>query len=121
MAQDYGGFASHEIEIRKGLRYPPFSRLLRVVVSCADEGLTRQNAEMLRDCAKAAMNQHQIAVQLVGAAPAPLQKLKTLWRWHLLFRAQSGVQLNRLMRVLQEISVPERIRVTFDIDPQEML
>ncbi len=121
VAQDYGGFASHEIEIRKGLRYPPFSRLLRVVVSCADEGLTRQNAEMLRDCAKAAMNQHQIAVQLVGAAPAPLQKLKTLWRWHLLFRAQSGVQLNRLMRVLQEISVPERIRVTFDIDPQEML
>jgi len=121
VAQDYIGFASHELEIRKGLRYPPFSRLLRIVVSCADENLTRKNAEMLRDCALAAINQHQIAVQLVGAAPAPLQKLKTLWRWHLLFRAPSGVQLNRLMRILQNISVPERIRVTFDIDPQEML
>jgi primosomal protein N' (replication factor Y) len=59
---------------------------------------------------------------VLGPAPAPLERLKTLWRAHLLVKSQSPSELNRAVQALLPLKgLDDRIRLTLDVDPQEML
>jgi primosomal protein N' (replication factor Y) len=59
---------------------------------------------------------------MLGPAPAPIEKVRNMWRYHILFKADSTPTLQHLMKKLKEENdAPKQIRVVFDIDPQDML
>ena len=73
------GFLVEEIARRRALRYPPFSRLVRVVTAAIDEGAAQRAAAHVR----AALEGSRL--ELLG--PAPLFKLKDRHRAMLLVKA----------------------------------
>ena len=120
--RDYLGFAAGELSNRKALRYPPFCRLLRIVSSSSDQELA--SAALLHF--KELLARHKITTRedltILGPAPAPLEKLKTQWRFHLLIKSQSAQALNHAMRMLRSVNLKSnKIKIVFDIDPQDML
>jgi len=78
---DYEGFATVELARRKKLRLPPFTRLMRLVLS--DPKVTRlQKAgaalvQALRDL----FTRHGIIARLTEPAPAPISRLRDLYRY----------------------------------------
>lgn len=120
--KDYEGFAKIELAQRQNLQYPPFSRLLRIIVSSEQEELPLPILERYRDLAQKFIDQKQLDATMLGPAPAPLQRIKNRWRWHLLCKSSSAKILNQIMKGLQRSTkVPKNLRVTFDMDPLEML
>ncbi|MHB1639991.1 MAG: replication restart helicase PriA [Candidatus Dormibacteria bacterium] len=81
---DYEGFASTELEARRLLRFPPFTRLAVLTRSATNEGLAR------RDCESEAVKLRQVAagvgVEVLGPSPAFIPKLRTLYRWQVSLR-----------------------------------
>lgn len=122
LTQDFRSFARNELAIRQQLNYPPFSRLLRIVASSQEQSLAPRNLKLLRDAALELIDKKQLNIHILGPAPAPLEKLKTLWRWHLLLRAAKSVELGIVLEELRKIKVlSNKIKLTFDLDPQDML
>lgn len=115
---DFMGFAKGELNLRKSLNYPPFCRLLRVVASSEDSELALHSLmEIKKEIPTEGFN-----VQLLGPVAAPLAKVKDRWRHHLLIKAQSARELQTVLKIAKDsASKRKNVRVTFDLDPQDML
>jgi primosomal protein N' (replication factor Y) len=127
VSHDFEGFASRELGERERPRYPPYVRLVNVVTSSPDRVLAAQGAEAAADwlrgrLARAARGGSE-SVELVGPAPAPIERLHARWRWHFLLRSKSPTALGRAARWLAEdFSLPAGdLRLALDRDPVALL
>jgi primosomal protein N' (replication factor Y) len=120
--QSYINFAKRELLSRKLLRYPPYGRMLRIVASSADKALPPSILASFKSIINQVIQKENYELELLGPTSAPLEKLKTHWRWHLMIKGQRSSELNHIMGVLKSVKLPSRkLRVTFDLDPQDML
>lgn len=82
---DYRAMYDLELEVRRGLRYPPFCRLVRLVVSGKEEnlviGYARHGVRYLKENLK--------HCEIIGPAPCPITRIKELYRWHILIKNNS--------------------------------
>lgn len=121
-AKDFAGFAQAELAIRKGHAFPPFSRILRILICAPDRNYGMRFVQALRSTVQAVIQSRGYEVTVLGPASAPIQKLRALWRWHFLLKATSPSQLNSIMKdVRKSISASTQVRVIFDMDPQDLM
>lgn len=111
---------------RQGLLYPPFARLMRILVYGRDHDQvwTRANelGRMLRPLPK--------GLQLLGPASAPYERLRNQWRVHLLIKSDraldpSGSQLHHFVggRISMDLLFgrSKGVRIKIDVDPVALL
>ena len=96
--QDYQGFAEYELATRKNLKYPPFARMLRIVVSAVDSNLAAECIREIRAKVHQAVQTEKLDIKILGPSPAPMARIKTLWRWHMILISSSPSVLNRVVR-----------------------
>ncbi len=113
---DDEAFASQEMRFRRLFHYPPFTRMVQVVVRDRNRergwGRIRSLAEAARIHALAA------GVRFSGPAPAPLERLKGQWRFQFLMRSASSADIRRLARAVVPAPTAD---VTVDVDPQDLM
>lgn len=111
---DYEGFYKEEMEFRKQQRYPPFSRLVRLVYVHRDAQRCEEEAGRMQR-----VLQQKIArlglpmIDLIGPAPAFLSRIRGQYRWHLIVRGRNQHSL------LGDLDFPLGWRV--DVDPVSLL
>ena len=111
--QDYQGFYNEEIHNRLETGQPPFSRMTRLVYSHTNAAATRREAERLSGVLKQRLEEWAYpGMRIIGPAPAPLERLRGRYRWHLVVQGPDPSQL------LDNMPMPEGWVV--DIDPQTM-
>ena len=113
--QDHPAFADAELRFRKAFRYPPYTHLLLALF--ADVELSK--AHHAAGAAFAALASAAVArdIRILGPAPAPLERLKGLWRYHLLVKAEKREAIAEAGRLLAALPDPPRL----DVDPQNLL
>lgn len=120
IASNFKGFAEQELRMREMLGYPPYQRLLRVIVGAEDKATANSIASIMAQ--RATEPCEALGITLLGPAPAPVEKVRNFWRYHILFKAQSAAKLQNLMlRLKRDVSGDKRARIVFDLDPQDML
>lgn len=125
VAHDYASFVREELEGRIDPPYPPNLRLVNIVFSGTRErdtmGLAIEGGDWIR---KLVRERASDEVTVVGAAPCPVERIKTRWRWHVLLKSESAGELTRICRYFMEkFDVPAvaGLRVTLDRDPVALL
>lgn len=113
--QDHAAFAEAELRFRRAFRYPPFSYLLLALFADAD----RARAENAARAAAAALAASPVMarLRLLGPAPAPIERIKGLWRFHLLMKADRREALREAGALLSALPEPAWL----DMDPQSLL
>ncbi len=120
--KDFLGFAKQELAARKESRFPPYSKLLRIICSSIDRQLGAAAIVQLKNTAEDFTKLRGLMINFLGPAPAPLEKLKGQYRFHLLARSDKRQELAQLMHYLKGAKIKgEAIRLAFDIDPIDML
>jgi primosomal protein N' (replication factor Y) len=120
---DYATFVAHELEARRELGYAPFGRLVAVRVDHADLRACEAAAATLAEHARALAPVRSGQVEVLGPAPAPIERVRGRFRHRLLLRGAERPALRHVAHhVLQRI---ERglggARASVDIDPVSML
>jgi len=119
---NFEGWAECELKARKLLNYPPFVRILRIVASSESQDLAHRMIEQVRDRVKSVIGTNRWSVTLLGPVPAPLSRLKGVWRWHLILKSPQASILNALLQTVQkEIKAHKEVRLIWDMDPQELM
>ena len=118
--EDYLAFAHHELKERQTLGHPPFNRLLRIVVSAEERNAAQIAAHQVGQIAHPLAGQYQVRV--LGPVAAPIEKVRKHWRFHLVVKSDSAPKLQAFMKsVRNSLHLGKDIRVTFDMDPQDMM
>ena len=120
--QDYEGFVERELDLRRELGYPPFSRLVNVRFSGVVESQVRKAAAraatFLRERAA------HVDVQVLGPAPSPLAQLRDRHRYQVLLKGRSTSGLHQLCSLLlrqRDRMCPGRVMLKLDVDPENMM
>ena len=128
VTHDFESFAEREFAERSHPAYPPYVRMINVVLSSPDQELAARAAEegaafLRATLAKAARAGALPPVDLVGPAPAPIERLHGRWRWHFLLRSTSPGALGEAARRLVHRSrLPAGdVRLALDRDPVALL
>jgi primosomal protein N' (replication factor Y) len=120
VSKDFDKFAENELKLREQLCYPPFFKMLRIIVSASEQSLALNYAASVARTAQ--LLRERFSVEVLGPAPAPIERVKTLWRYHLLLRARSAANLQHAMKQLKlRHHTKGDIRVAYDLDPHDML
>jgi len=125
VAHDYLAFAAEELAGRSSPPYPPTLFLANAVVSGTDELATADAARTLAEWTRRLIDARMAgAVEVVGAAPCPVERIKQRWRWHFLVKSSDAGSLGRLGRyVVQHGPLPSSsgLRLAWDRDPVTLL
>ena len=119
---DFRSFAARELELRRILSLPPFSRLVLVEASGEDETAVGKWMETLaRSLRPALARQGQEAL---GPLPAPIAVVARRHRVHLLCKSppESAASLRRAVSfALGAAPPPAGVRAFADVDPVDLL
>ncbi|HUE96287.1 MAG TPA: primosomal protein N', partial [Longimicrobiaceae bacterium] len=123
---DFEGFAERELDARRSPRYPPFCRLVNIVVSGRDEMATQEAAERAAQWIRGLLTKQRLTEpELIGPAPCAIERIRDRWRWHLLLKAEDPRLLGRVSRYFAErfrvTGGKHDLRVAIDRDPVALL
>jgi primosomal protein N' (replication factor Y) len=110
-------FFELEIQARQAGGWPPFGRLVALIVSSRDSRIADDLSRALAQCAPNTPD-----IRVLGPAPAPLSLLRGQHRRRLLLKASRDVAVQPVLHHwLDQIKIPANARVRVDVDPYSFL
>ena len=116
---DFAGYVEQELDFRERCDFPPFKHAVLITLRSEHETHASFSAETLARRLREALPEEFI---LGAPAPAPLEKLQSNYRFHILLRGDAIMRLSRLIReTLEKLPFPEDVAVAVDVDPYQLL
>ncbi len=119
---DYTGFYMQEMQHRRDYRYPPFFKMIQVVVSSVKMS---EAIALSRKLAVIINRRIKNYAQVIGPSPAALSRVNNLFRWQIALKLNPKTDPNgqHSKKILQQVLEPylsrrtADIHVTVDVDP----
>jgi primosomal protein N' (replication factor Y) (superfamily II helicase) len=129
---DASAFYRQETAYRREALYPPFCRLVNLVITAPDEGHARDAADGLGELLRSGLRPSD--GEILGPAPAPLSRLKGRYRYHLVVKTTApdkaaaslegallAYEKYRSSYCRREHISREEISLAVDVDPVTLL
>jgi primosomal protein N' (replication factor Y) len=118
---DFKAFYEQELEARRELGYPPFSRLVLIEMKGKNQEEVRRQAERFFRI----LGSSNGASRLLGPAPAVIAKINNQYRWHILIKNMKttdpgGAHMRQALRKAVGLFDQQRkqsVRLIIDVDP----
>jgi primosomal protein N' (replication factor Y) len=121
--QDYARFMRREMELRRELGYPPFTRLAMVRMEGMDGAAVERIATAVASAIQSADRSGTLRV--LGPAPAPIERIAQRYRWQVMVKAPGWTQLRdpltSMRNQMTQRCEAENVSLSIDIDPVHML
>ena len=120
-AHDYSGFAAKELQYRRWMHYPPFAVLANVIVQSAKlEEAAAWSAELGRWFQQTPLDK----IRVLGPAAAPISRLKRIYRFHFVLKAEQRQSLGQTLRAMLAFAdaheIPRR-HLVVDVDAVHLM
>lgn len=119
LAHDYRQYYEYELEERRKYNYPPFTRLVYVVVRSKDAVKCRTASEIL-----AAALRKSLGNRIYGPHEPAVNRIKTLYIRRIMVKIEPGVSIKQVKDILLKSASDVRsmndfrsIDIYFDVDP----
>jgi primosomal protein N' (replication factor Y) len=103
-------------------QYPPFAAMVRLVIRGPVEEAAGKFAADLAGRLSAALEARGAAARVLGAAPAPLARLRGYYRFQIQIQGPDGEKLRAAVRqVAADTPRSDDVQWIADVDPVDML
>jgi primosomal protein N' (replication factor Y) len=116
----YEPFAKEELPARRALCYPPYGRLLKLLLRGPDEERVRGAAEEMVAAVRAGSREDEGVFGVLGPAPSPRAYLTGKFRFQALVKADAA-GVRRVIALLEQAKTPPGVDWILDVDPYHML
>ena len=118
---NYVGFVQKELQYRKWMHYPPFGVLANIMIQ---SNRVEEAAGWSASLGKWFHSTPQDRLRILGPAAAPIVRLKRIYRFHLVLKAENRVVLAKALREAlnqAEIMGIPRKALILDVDPVNLM
>ena len=106
-------FLNNELIIRKNKNLPPYSRLIALIIASNSNQDSFKAAQEIKKRLKVLNN-----LEVLGPVESPIFKIKKNYRTRLLLRSNnSSLIQNEVRKILENLSISKKIKLTVDVDP----
>jgi primosomal protein N' (replication factor Y) len=119
---DYAAFVERELKYRRWMHYPPFGVLANVLIQSQKLEEAAGWSSLLGKYL--VQSQNSGAVRVLGPCTAPIARIKSTYRFHLILKASSRRALNAVLRGMlaqaDEAGIPRR-NLIVDVDALRLM
>ncbi|MDE2127717.1 MAG: primosomal protein N' [Armatimonadetes bacterium] len=120
IAHNYIQFYSREIEYRRELGYPPFGRIVNLLWQDEQSDAARRRARSAAGIVRGIVADG--TVKVLGPAPAPIERIKGRYRWHVVLRAPNAFDLTTAVSKTMQAAPPDTATgLVIDFDPRSLV
>jgi len=122
--QDFVSFYDYEMQSRNELCYPPFSYLIRLIISSKSEIKSRKISEEVAYKLKILTESRGIneRLEVLGPSPCIISKLKDEYRFHIIIKNTMGENGHLMItNYIKTLNIPSEVKFLTDVDPSDML
>ena len=123
-AQNYSKFYEKEIESREDFDYPPFSQIIRLILSSQNKCRAEKAAQeiALRLCTMVEKFGFGERLDILGPTPCVIERINSYYRFQILIKNRLEEKGHQFVSgFLNKVSAPKDIRLTVDVDPLDIL
>ena len=118
---DYPGFVAKEMQFRRSLHYPPFAVIANVILQSER---MEEAAGWAAEVGRWFERVRPAGVRVLGPAAAPIVKIKRIYRFHLILKAERRAALGEALRGMigfaAETGIPRR-QMIVDVDAVHLM
>ena len=123
-SQNYADFYKKEIVSREDFDYPPFSQIIRIIMSSENKFRAEKSAQEVALRLRTMTDKFGFVewLDVLGPTPCVIERINSLWRFQILIKNKledKGHQF--ISSFLNKINAPKDIRMTVDVDPLDIL
>ncbi|MGE9296257.1 MAG: replication restart helicase PriA, partial [Puniceicoccales bacterium] len=116
---DFDGYLEVELEQRREFHYPPFRHIVRHLFRGRNPDKVIFYAEKWADLVEEKL-EHPVEIR--GPAPAPLEKMKDTYRFHIwYFLGNVSKVLPSILALRKDFPMDDEVIDVFDVDPVDMV
>ncbi|MFW5995787.1 MAG: primosomal protein N' [Halanaerobiaceae bacterium] len=118
---NYGEFYNCEIKLRRQLNYPPFTRMINIIIRGEKENKVEKKARQLGKFIK---KYSHLACEVCGPSPAPLSRIKGRFRWQIILKFRQSSSCNQMLEKINSQFISKnrgQIDIKIDVNPVQML
>ncbi len=112
----YLPFYESEIRARERYGYPPFVRLVNIVLSGENQAAVNRAAQAAGQRLRNALG----SALILGPQSCPLERLQGQWRFHLIVKLPLDAQPKEVAVALGD-EAPDGVRIVIDVDPASLV
>ena len=118
---DYKSFFNQEISIRKATAFPPFTDVVRVLISCEDEETVMGATKSIYDELNLIYQNERDKFRFFGCMKAPLKRLQNKFRYQVLMRivAKEKKLLDTIFSIVDKYN-SRNVYVSFEINSNNL-
>lgn len=121
-SHEYEGFFTHDSQMRRELSYPPFGHLILIRVEGNNEKRVESKAIKIGRAARL-LKEDFGDVTILGPATSPRKKVVGRFRWQVLFKSPSRVDVRGLVKALKSGGhlKGHGLKIIVDVDPIDLM
>ena len=112
-------FYNYILEDRKSLFYPPYSRLIRIIVISNNINKIKKESNKIADIFRKNKN-----LQIIGPSEAPIDKINNNWRFHILIKMNKSYWNKLFNWINSDVGLSlfdNNKKIKLDVDPISFL
>ena len=123
-AQNYDEFYTTEIIAREEFDYPPFSQIIRLILSGQNNFRAEKSAQeiALRMCTMVEKYGISERLEVLGPTPCVIERINGMFRFQIIIKNKMGEKGHQFVSsFLNRITMPKDVKLTVDVDPLDIL
>lgn len=118
---DYFGFYRSELDARRMLQYPPFTRLARLLVRGKSEDKVIASINSLKKSIEEQALSRNADIRILGPASAPFAKIGGNYRHHIILKSSNVGVLQEVIAASRSVVTSREVYLEIDVDPYELM
>lgn len=122
--QNYKEFYNTEIQAREEFDYPPFSQVVRLIISSDNNFRAEKSAQEIAMRLSAIIDKQGVSERLIVLGPTAcvIERIKGMYRFQIIIKNKMGEKGHSfLTRFLNQVTMPKDIKLAIDVDPIDIL
>lgn len=122
--QCYEDFYATEINAREAFDYPPFSQIIRVILTSENNFRAEKSAQEIAMRLNLLIDKHGISERIIVLGPTPcvLERIKNEYRFQILIKNKMEEKGHFFVTsILRQVQLPPDIKMTVVVDPNDIL
>lgn len=123
-SQNYNEFYSTEIAAREEFDYPPFSQMVRLIISSTNNFRAEKSAQEIAMRMCLMIDKYGISerVDVLGPTPCVIERINGYYRFQIIIKNKLEEKGHHFISsFLNKITMPKDIKLAIDVDPLDIL